>query len=457
MKDGLAARSNMRRHREKEPRRTFLNSAAYGLLTAVPLLAMAAYGGVDAWANGVLLFLCTVVVLLLVADAVRSGTLSLSSNRLQLPLIAVFVLGVIQLLPLGGPPPDSLLADASSSLSLNAYATRLFLVRLASFILFFGTAFVLLDTPQRIKRTAVVIAAFGGSMALFGILQRISGAEAIYGLRPSPQAIFFGPFVNQHHFAAFVEMAFGLVLGLLFGKFDRWAKVLFAAAGAFLLTAAAMTGSRGGMIGIACTGAVFFALHSFDRRGDAKPAGRRRPMIFAAAAAAAVCVIGLVIFLGGGESLLRGTGLQGGSGDVTSGRLDFWQAGIKIFLAHPIIGSGLDSFATAFPQYDRWNGSFRIENAHNDYLQMLAEGGLIGFGCIIAFVILLIKQGLAAVRQSEYRSSALTAGALAGCCGILIHSLFDFPLRTFSNTYFFLLLAVIAVARILPKANERER
>ena len=55
-------------------------------------------------------------------------------------------------------------------------------------------------------------------MAFYAILQRMSGTEAIYGVRKLSQAIAFGPFVNQHHFAAFMELTSGLRLAMLIGR-----------------------------------------------------------------------------------------------------------------------------------------------------------------------------------------------------------------------------------------------
>jgi len=143
--------------------------------------------------------------------------------------------------------------------------------------------------------------------------------------------------------------------------------------------------------------------------------------------------------------LLRGIGASQSEVDITSGRMLFWSVALKIFASHPIIGSGLDSFGVAFSQFDLQSGMLRVEQAHNDYLQILADGGIIGFACVAAFVVLLFRNGMktiAACRDELGRSIAI--GALAGCFGIAIHSFFDFPLRTPSNALYFLLLAVLA-------------
>ncbi len=132
---------------------------------------------------------------------------------------------------------------------------------------------------------------------------------------------------------------------------------------------------------------------------------------------------------------------------------------MKIFLDYPIFGAGLDSFGTAFTRYDTWNGTFRVEQAHNDYLQVLAEAGILGFACIAGFIFLLFKQSLQIIgtASDNFRRSA-AIGALAGCFGILVHSFFDFPLRTTANAFFFLILVVVATTSIYyPKFSRRER
>jgi hypothetical protein len=73
---------------------------------------------------------------------------------------------------------------------------------------------------------------------------------------------------------------------------------------------------------------------------------------------------------------------------------------------------------------------------------------------VLAFVFILVKKGIAAIsrRTSDIHRSVST-GALAGCFGILLHSFFDFPLRTPANTFFFLLLVVLAVGHSTPKRS----
>ncbi len=448
--EDIKPKRQQRRHssHSPEPERTGPDRAAFFLLCSIPMLAMVGFGAVDFWAIAFLAAFAFILTALWFADGWFRGSFRYSTNSLQLPLLGLFIVGILQLLPLGDSEANGLLpGPASNALSYEPFATRLFLIRLGCCIIFFAAALVFVDSRKRLKKLTSLIVAFAAAMSFFGILQRLSGVEAIYGIRQSPNAIFFGPFVNQHHFAAFVEMGFGLALGLLLnGGVKKNLRIFLLIASALMLIAAASTGSRGGMIslfGVAAFCGVFILLRRRRERASV-------PLVAIAAGTLLFVLLvgGTALFLGGGDSLFRAAGLQGGTGDLSSGRFDFWQAAIKIFLEHPLIGAGFDAFGMAFTKFDQWNGRFRIEQAHNDYLQILADGGISGFACLTAFIFLLFKKGLAAMRDvSDHFTNAAVLGALAGCFGILIHSFFDFPLRTHSNAYFFLLLVVIAAGR----------
>jgi O-antigen ligase len=138
-----------------------------------------------------------------------------------------------------------------------------------------------------------------------------------------------------------------------------------------------------------------------------------------------------------------------GDADISTGRIQFWTIALQIFAAHPILGSGLDTYGVAYTFYDPQSGFFRVEQAHNDYLQTLSDGGILGFACVAAFVVLLFRNGIRTIkRSSDALGRSIALGSLAGCFGIAIHSFFDFPLRTPSNALFFLLLVVLATTTL---------
>jgi len=369
--------------------------------------------------------------------------------RRPLPLLLI---ALVQLLPLGG-AVTGLAVPASNALSLDPYSTRFFAVKLVVYLLYFAACLAFINNEKRLKKAVYFVIICGSLMALYGILQRLASPEGIYGVRETSGARPFGPFVNQHHFATFMQMTGGLALALLFGKkAGREQKILLAAGIVVMGVATVSTGSRGGLLGFLATLAFVSLLNFLSGRwsGESRSkAGMQRNFVIAAAGIALIVVIfGVVLLIGGNDALLRGTGVVLADGDISTGRLHFWPIALKIFLAHPILGAGFESFGVAFTKYDTMSGEFRVEQAHNEYLQTLADAGIVGFICLAGFIVLLFKKGLKTIASSSGFRNEAAIGALAGCLGVLVHSFFDFPLRTPSNAFFFLMLCAIATAAI---------
>lgn len=436
-----------------------LSSVIFFLLCIVPVFTTVLFGGVDNMTWIVVTICWVAIILMWLIEAWRAKGLVFESSNLQLPLIGLLLIGLIQLLPLGSGVGDAIISvPATNSLTLDPNGTRFFLSHLIIYIVFFAACMTFINSEKRLRKVVFLVVIFGAFMAFVAILQRLASPEMIYGLRNPGQAVPFGPFINQHHFASFMEMTGGVTLGLIFGKSGlQDKKPLLWISVAIMIIAVILTGSRGGMIAFISVLAFvltmsFVARKRYASRDNVEPTNRtslQKALIAAGAGAAILLLIGSVVFLGGGDALLRGVTMDAGKDDVSNGRLHFWSVAIKIFLDHPFLGAGLDAFGVAFTKHDTWHGIFRVEQAHNEYLQTLAETGMIGFACIAAFIYLLFKKGLATVASagSGFRQN-VTIGALAGCFGILIHSLFDFPLRTPSNGFFFLLLVAIATVSV---------
>lgn len=434
-----------------------LSSAIFFLLCFVPVFSTILFGAVDNTTWIVITLFSLAIVLLWLGEAWKGGGLLVNPSLLQIPVLGLILIGMIQLLPFGAGAEGLTSVSSSNSLSLDPYATRLFTARLVVYLVFFAACLAYINHERRLKKAVILVIVFGSLMAFFGILQRLANPDGIYGMRGTPQSIPFGPFVNQHHFAAFMQMTAGAALGLLFGKrTSRDKKILLAIAVVIMGVAAVLTSSRGGLLGFLSV-LIFVTLISFlsgrwsgkKERETAGSTMTKRVAMGAAGFALIAVIFGVVLLIGGNDSLLRGIGAAGGNGDISSGRLHFWPIALRIFLEHPLLGAGFDAFGAAFTQFDSWNGLLRIEQAHNDYLQILADSGILGFACIAAFIYLLFKKGLATISagRSGFRRDA-AVGALAGCFGIMIHSFFDFPLRTPSNAFFFLLAVAIATVSI---------
>lgn len=423
-----------------------LSSIILFLLCVAPVFSAIFFGGVD---NTTWIFISIfwlAIILLWLTEAWKAQGLLFNSSSLQIPLFGLFVIGLIQLLPL------------TSLLSLDPYATRFFVTRLAVYLVFFAACLTFLNNERRLKKVVLMVIIFGSLIAFFGILQRLANPDGIYGMRETPQAMPFGPFVNQHHFAAFMQMTGGVTLGLLFGeKMGREKQVMLATAVVIMGVACVLTSSRGGLLGFVAVLTFVTLLNFLSGRWAAKSSSdtslsgniQRKVAIAAAGVALIVVIFGVVLFVGGNDSLLRGVGVANADVDLSSGRFHFWPIAVKIFLEHPILGAGFDAFGVAFTKHDTWSGAFRVEQAHNEYLQILADAGLAGLVCIAGFIYILFRKALGTIANSGGLRRDAAVGALCGCFGIIVHSFFDFPLRTPSNAFFFLLLCAIATVPII--------
>lgn len=452
---------------EAEETASRLSAAIFFLLCAALVFSTLAFGAVDVWALGAMSLFAGLTMICWLADAWLNKEFRFSTNKLQIPLTGLILIGLIQLLPLrsAGAAGDLLSVPAAAALSLAPYLTRMAIIQLIVYFVFFAAALRFVNSYQRLQKIVLMIIIFSSLMAFYGILQRLANLEAIYGLRSPGQAFPFASFVNQHHFAAFMEMTIGLTLGLLFGKATKNNKRIFLLIAVVIMgIALVFTSSRAGMLSL--LGVIGFVaaanlFRSSAGKTDSTISGEnnyRRNLAFVGGALALILILfGAVLLLGGDESLLRGIGLSNPD-DISNGRTHFWQIALQIFFDYPVIGSGLDSFAVVLPRYDTWNGAFRIEQAHNDYLQILADAGISGFAFVAWFIYLLFKQSAASLGESSdaFRRGA-GVGALAGGVGILIHSFFDFPLRTPSNALFFLTLTVLATASINSPRISRKR
>src|SRR4051794_27341131 len=209
------------------------------------VLSALAYGTVHYWSMAVFSFGGVLIIFLWLADGWRVGTLRISRNFLQLPLLGLVLLGLFQLLPLrGGKGPES-------ALSFDPYATRLVLVQVSTLLVFFLASLVFIDSPNRLRIVVRTIAIFGFVLAIFGMTQSFTSPNKVYWVGELAQSTAFGPFINRHHFAGYMELALAVPLGLLFsGAIEGERKLLYIFAVGMMGVALVLTNSRGGIISL---------------------------------------------------------------------------------------------------------------------------------------------------------------------------------------------------------------
>jgi O-antigen ligase len=417
-----------------------------------------AFGTVHAWSLAVFQLSAGVVFALWMMDAWRTRVLRVSRNALQLPLIGLFIVGLVQLLPLGGGAVEGLsgaiASETSRALSFDPYATRIALVQLAGLTIYFAAALAFVDSPRRLRLVARLVVIFGFLLAVYGLMQHFINPRTIFWVREPQQAEPFGPYINRHHFAGYMELTLAMPLGLLFaGAIGREKVALYAFASAIMAVALVMTNSRGGMVSMVCE-IMFLAVVAavaMRRRGRGEERRDRSSRIRAALVsvglgfALIVAVFFGVLYFGGEDALGRLVGTVN-SADPTTGRAHFWRGALGVIEDHPLLGAGLGAFSAVYPRYDTGNGTYRLEQAHNDYLQILSDAGVVGGLLGLAFIAVLFWTALRRMQSHDRFRRGVALGALAGCAGALVHSFFDFTLHTTANGLLFLVLAALATA-----------
>jgi O-antigen ligase len=401
-------------------------------LCVIFAFSVLAHGVVEVWSESLLEIGGAVLLVLWAVLVYRNSEIEIRWNALNWPLLGIIGIGLLQL---------------ALRWSANPFFTRVELLRFSAyFIVFFLTAQAFREREDLVKLTWFLVL-LGFSVSLLGIIQHFTSQDTIYWVRHLSQSVdVFGPYVNRNHFAGFAELVAPVGLALLIFRGVR--RDLFPMAGLLTIIpvgALILAGSRGGIVCFAFEVAVL-ALLARTRKG-------LRGATMTAVAFVGLASIALIVWLGAGTAIERFSKTR--IGDVPlSRRASMFRGAEHIFLDHPVKGVGLGTIVTVFPGYDTGYDGLVVDHVHNDYIEALAETGILGGFCGFAFLWLLFTGARRSfVADQGHFSTALHAGALAAVCGILLHSFVDFNLHIPSNALLFLLQAYLATSPPLPSGN----
>lgn len=457
---------------------------------ALALVAVAwgafAFGAVYDWAYVPLSWGCAVIGLLgLVAGRVSLRRLL----PLSMALLLIGCVGLIQLIPLRpdllasvSPGTDRYLRAYDLGYSLSAAGSppgdaavdaRRFPISIApeetarALALFAGLSLFLLGLLRTMSGSAALraargVVAIGTVLAFIGIVQKaLVGDDVFLGMRIygfwKPENLVttpFGPFVNKNHFAGWMIMATPLAFGLAMRALEThtdergdlrqrllWLAdaegagtvvVIFAAF--LMITSLLLTRSRSGLACLLLT--AMSAAWMVVRRGEST----RRSL-------------GLI----GGVGLLLGLSLLWAGSDTAIGRLatnsssltlrlGIWRDAVAIVRDFPVLGAGLNTFGTANIEYQQ-SGDLHYQEAHNDYLQILAEGGLALGAIVLATIVAIVSTSVQRFRRGGDRQDLywVRVGAVLGLLGIAVQSAVEFSLQMPGNATLFVMVLAIAL------------
>jgi O-antigen ligase len=395
-------------------------------LCALIIFAVAAHGGVEDWARAVLE---TGVGFLFLIWALRfyyNEQEQLAFSPLLPPLAMFFLVGLSQWF---------------FRATVSPYSTRIELLLLLAALLFLFLCVQVFRTLQDWRSFVWFGMGFGFLVSVFGILQHLTFNGKLYWVRELRYGgIPFGPYVNRNHFAGLMELLIPLALvPLVLGKVRRERLAVVALFAVMPITALFLSASRGGIVSF-CVQFALLAYLLLRRRGLAKH--------LLAVAAVLLAALMIVTWLGVGRILQRFSSLQ--TLEVTEGKRAAMRKGAwHIFLDHAFIGTGLGTLQIVYPPYETLYDGKVVDHAHNDYLEALAETGVLGGLCCAWFLGVLFLKSFSLFRQSDFSfPGALQLSGIVACAGSLVHALVDFNFHIPSNLWLFFLMAHLATTQI---------
>jgi O-antigen ligase len=312
---------------------------------------------------------------------------------------------------------------------------------------------------QRLARGLVVL---GALIALIGIAEEGTSWQGVYGmlgLPLPPDSTPLGPFASRNHYAGWVLMALALTMAYLCAMLDRtmtrahagsghqvpgshvarvmWT-ILVASAVAAMSVVLIQTRSRAGILGLVATLAVIGGLLM---RRITLP----RTRLLVAAPLVLLPLIGVAVT--GVQPLMSRFATT--SWSTGHGRLPIWRQAIEIARDFPIAGSGFNTYQHVVRFYPVTDIDDPYEGAHNDFLQLALEGGLLVGIPALATTVFFVRQAHRRFRDAsdDAMTRWIRIGAVMGLSLIAAQETVDFSLQVPGNAALFVVLAAIAIHR----------
>ncbi len=444
-------------------RTIFLSLLSLLILTAIP------YGTSQPWWIATFVTIVFALAILWLIDGYRRGSWFVGTVPLVLPLAALAAFAFLQTISFTTSSANAVGFSTWNSISADPYQTRFFVLLILALTIsgVLLTRYAASEKRMRIAMNVIICVAIAS--ALFGIVRQTAQHDKDFGLALLIPDSGYGQFINKNHFAYLMEMALGLVIGLILLRgVKRDQMMIYVAALLPLWTGLVLCGSRGGLV--AMMAQVLFAILLFSFRGR-RPSSRDASFLRITRSLPVRMTLMVVLILGvligtiwlGGDQLasrIEESRLQLNT-DTTplhegASRNEIWSATWKMFLAHPIAGVGMAGYWVAVPAFHDASGRLTPQQAHNDYLEMLASGGVIGTILMAWFAVVVVKRIRENLKSENRFRRAACFGATVGIAGVAVHSLVDFGLHTIVNALVFTTLIVIATSKVRwENASER--
>jgi len=356
------------------------------------------------------------------------------------------------------------------SISIDTHATWLEFIEAAYLSIFFCLTLYIIDSTKKIQLLIYTILLSALAQALYGAFMILSGIE--YSFFVSKQTLHShigsatGTFLSRNSLACYLEMSLALGIGYMLSLmkdngatgswknwFRKWSDILLSPKARLRLILILMclglvlTHSRGGNLGffssLTAAGILFMI---FARK---KP---RATIVFLTSVILLdIILIGSWVGVSKVMTRLENTSVQ------TEQRDDVYAATLPMVQDYWLTGTGAGTYFESFPAYKVPILGGYSNHAQNDYLEILSEQGIVGFGLLASFVIYVLITIFQTLRRR--RSSlmlAMSFSSLMAIIALMIHSTVEYNLQILANSsLFMLLLALPIICRRLSIKSQR--
>ncbi|MBW2149269.1 MAG: O-antigen ligase family protein [Deltaproteobacteria bacterium] len=365
-------------------------------------------------------------------------------------------------------------------ITLNIHASAIEWFKTAVYVVFFWLIIAHFRRGRHFRQMARILIILGAAMAILALLQRFGGADKIYWLRETAHKRFMGPFVNENHYAGYMEMTICLGLGYFLFRMEqaagshrkkgwrhRLTSIKSPANGLILFAVVVMAVSvlfslsRGGILTLILSLlniAYLVALRQVVKKKRAAPAATQARNLLAPVLTACWLILLFAVWLGAEPVVEEMLTLRDVSRQI---KLQVMRDTIGIVRDYPLVGTGMGTFPYVYPAYQSFSSDVLFTHTENDYLQLLSEGGVMGFALmagIIGWIGAVMMKGMlprASIANSRRPdNSPIILGCLAALLSMLVHSFFDFNLHIPSNALLF--TAILAMGYGMSTLNVRE-
>jgi len=460
-----------------------MNTIIFSALCALMIFLPLPFGSVEEWA----IFVFEAMTLALFGLHIAGHWSKAKRNReekfktpriLKIFLAVFFAVTLFQLTPF----PPSILKILSPqtaaiyhnlglagwrTLSLTPNLTVYELLKYICYFLFGLLVFRYVRSRREIEifvwtmMAGAIFQSFYGLEEYFGGTHRIWGWKNIFNLDSA-----FGTFVNRNHFAGFLEMLLPLSIGYLlakanflslrkgltfkekilwFGQERLQKTIIYSIAPIIIGIGLAFSRSRTGVFLFLVSIFLMTIAISAAGKKNIGPSAIPQKRFGKIIRTVALVIIFAVLFIGINPIIERF------SPEIITGksRLTIYKYTLDLINNFLLFGTGPGTYVFAYPKFEKVQTPGLADHAHNDYLELLAESGALGGGCLIllafgALVVVFARW----TRRSDYFIKGIALGCFCGIATILLHSITDFNLRLPANAVYFTALYALAMSAV---------